>query len=1716
MLLKGSKSLFKSNEKPIRLITILLLFSLVVMPILSLIQIQPVSAQPTTVITPKWTRSGLGTNWEGGLVIGDVTGDGVEDIVYAGGGNDIIYVLNGNNGNTIATYTNNRISQYCQPQLYDINGDGVLDILVPLYYEPGLAAVRYDGDSSLQQMWVANIQRVPGEPTPSGSVMAKPVAGDIDGDGDLDIFLASQDVSPIGGYDGTIVRLTHTGSEVARNFAWRACSGGLSLADTDNDGIFEIYQGDRQMSYRDGGYGKGVKSFWAENLTERWNRLDFLSSSQAPVLVDVNNDGILDVLAGMYREMNILDSTNGGWIRRLSDPTMSVHYGFTVYDIDNDGHLELLCSDGDNDDDRYADVFDLVTGAQEAQLSLFNGDWKWAPVVADIDPTHAGMEIIVCPNGTTLETGYWRGAIMIYSSNYQLIQSISRFNGATIGSQLGYPIVQDTDNDGRLELVTHSSSGTIYVFDTSAQKPAQRIRSEVTYFSEKRTGAAVYEPAPWAPNYWTAPLVAPISPSDNALAVSVSTGQLSFRVREHQSQPLTYSVTTTPNIGSRSGSISSGTYNWNTITVPLSGLAYDTTYRWTVTLSDGSQVTTRTYTFRTQLAPNPGNHAPTQTTPSLTALGGTSPTSTFECSAQGTSDADNNQVTNIYRWTVNGNPITKLLLPFDTRGETSTTDYSGFGNNGAVKGATWTPNGKVGGAYSFDGKDDAIVVYDGGLGYYNNRSYTAYGNHEELGGLGNWNAVTVEAWIYLTENNHGTRFVAKTPSYALGFQSSATNPNLLTAAVWPYTGVISDDANRASVDRMRSINAPAGSALQLNRWYHVAFTYQSGVGLNLYLDGTLLASSSPADVAQLTGPLSPSRGEPLYIGRLVEPFAGMIDEVRLYSYAQPAGQIYNRYIESRNGQSSNSQFIPQGIATVGNNLACQVIPTDSWTEGTTRTSPSITIGSVQPTQYTLTVNTVGSGSVTKNPNIATYSSGTSVTLTAVPNAGWAFSGWSGDLTGSANPESITMNSNKAVTATFVEAQTYTLTVNTVGSGVVNLNPASGPYASGTVVQLTAVPNAGWTFSGWSGDLSGTTNPTTITMNSNKAVTATFTELPPSGYLFEDGFESGTFSAWTSTSGTSGETATIVAGSAYAGTYCAQFTTNANGAYEKTYAYETIETLLDEIYTQGYFRLSQNGIVDNSDRIKLVELRAGSTTIAAAGLWQSGNTLYWWMETRNAASYTETRTIPVSIDISNWFNLELKWLNDATIGGGSLWINGELIYQINNADTDNFGSCSQVRIGLAEVYNCGLTTSYLDNAIISENYIGTSPPQQQYALTIQTTTGGTTNPTPGTYQHNENAQVTVTAIPTSGYTLSHWLLDGTNMGATNPYYVTMDNNHILTTVFTETPTPTQYNLHVEVSGLGTTNATGDTLYETGTTVTIQATASPNWTFDHWTINGATDGSTNPLTLSMTENYNIVAVFTETPTTYLFEDDFETGTFDKWSSTTRTTGETTAIVTSPTYAGTYSAQFTSNGGLSYERAYATRSGLSLPEVYAQAQVYVSQSGIADNGDRFYFIQIMAGGNILAYAGWRQDSTGTLHWHLMIRDGTITVGTYSDNTPSLNQWYNVVLHWKADSTGGFGELYVDGVLVCTITDANTANFGNATNIRFGLPEIYNCTSTTAYIDNITIGDPQNNTLNTANDKQNVNAAKSPSGKLYVYIDDDTEILKSKYNPNSNSKNK
>ncbi len=70
------------------------------------------------------------------------------------------------------------------------------------------------------------------------------------------------------------------------------------------------------------------------------------------------------------------------------------------------------------------------------------------------------------------------------------------------------------------------------------------------------------------------------------------------------------------------------------------------------------------------------------------------------------------------------------------------------------------------------------------------------------------------------------------------------------------------------------------------------------------------------------------------------------------------------------------------------------------------------------TQFSLTTDVVGNGSITITPDQASYDSNSTVTLIAVADTGSNFTGWSGDISGTTNPTNVTMDADKTITANF--------------------------------------------------------------------------------------------------------------------------------------------------------------------------------------------------------------------------------------------------------------------------------------------------------------------------------------------------------------------------------------------------------------------------------------------------------------------------------------------------------------------------------------------------------------------------------------------------------------------------------------------------------------------------------------------------------------------------
>src|SRR6266850_2376361 len=176
----------------------------------------------------------------------------------------------------------------------------------------------------------------------------------------------------------------------------------------------------------------------------------------------------------------------------------------------------------------------------------------------------------------------------------------------------------------------------------------------------------------------------------------------------------------------------------------------------------------------------------------------------------------------------------------------------------------------------------------------------------------------------------------------------------------------------------------------------------------------------------------------------------------------------------------------------------------------TRTMTGIGVGTAPPPTFALTVSKTGAGggTVTSNPAgiscgascSASFNSGTTVTLTAAPAAGSTFTGWSGSGCTGMGSCTVTMTASRAVTASF-GGQSFALTVNKSGpgTGTVSSAPAgiscgatcSASFSSGTTVTLTAAPNTGSTFTGWSGSSCTGTGTCTVTMTAARSVTAAF-------------------------------------------------------------------------------------------------------------------------------------------------------------------------------------------------------------------------------------------------------------------------------------------------------------------------------------------------------------------------------------------------------------------------------------------------------------------------------------------------------------------------------------------------------------------------------------------------------------------------------------------------
>lgn len=158
---------------------------------------------------------------------------------------------------------------------------------------------------------------------------------------------------------------------------------------------------------------------------------------------------------------------------------------------------------------------------------------------------------------------------------------------------------------------------------------------------------------------------------------------------------------------------------------------------------------------------------------------------------------------------------------------------------------------------------------------------------------------------------------------------------------------------------------------------------------------------------------------------------------------------------------------------------------------------------------TLLVTVLGDGEVSVEPDLNVYPSGAEITLNAVPEEAFVFTGWGGDTTGVDPVLILILDGDKNIEAVFVpegqddgngddandggDADVAALVLEIVGDGQVS--PAAGEYDRDATVTLVATPEIGSVFSRWEGDVSGTDLMTTVVMDRDRTARAVFEEDP---------------------------------------------------------------------------------------------------------------------------------------------------------------------------------------------------------------------------------------------------------------------------------------------------------------------------------------------------------------------------------------------------------------------------------------------------------------------------------------------------------------------------------------------------------------------------------------------------------------------------------------------
>ena len=441
---------------------------------------------------------------------------------------------------------------------------------------------------------------------------------------------------------------------------------------------------------------------------------------------------------------------------------------------------------------------------------------------------------------------------------------------------------------------------------------------------------------------------------------------------------------------------------------------------------------------------------------------------------------------------------------------------------------------------------------------------------------------------------------------------------------------------------------------------------------------------------------------------------------------------------------------------------------DSWTAGLSgNESPDTVIVQSDSTvtalftqdQYTITLNAIGDGAAQKSPDQPTYLYGDTVVVTAIPDPGWTFLNWSGGLAGSENPDTIIVQSDSSATATFSQDQ-YSLTANVTGNGAVQKSPDQPTYLFGDTVIVTAVPDAGWTFVNWSGDLTGSENPDTVIIAGNATVTANFSQ---------DQYTLTTNVAGDGTVQRSPDQPTYVYGDTVLvtalpdpGWTFANWSDGLTGSENPDTIIVQSDSLVTANFSQDAYILTANTVGNGSIQKSPDQgSYAFGDTVVLTAVPDPGWAFSVWSDGLAGSENPDTVIVSSDSTVTATFTQDVYTLSINTVGNGS-------VQKTPDQPTYSFGDTVFVTAvpdtGWSfDSWSAGLSGSENPDTLImsSDSTVTATFTQDQYALNIDVDGSGTVGKFPNQPTYSLGDTVVVTADPDTSWTFAGWSGDLTS-------------------------------------------------------------------------------------------------------------------------------------------------------------------------------------------------------------------------------------------------------------------------------------------------------------------------------------------------------------------